>query len=579
MKMNEEVYKKYYPLVQSTCYRKLLDKSYTEDAIQTTFYIYLSESEKEKNDLGSWFYWTSNNVCKKINADISKSNKLLPIKLNNNKNDLDDDGVNLESALNLLSPSKMNLIIMKYFEGLSDDDIACKLKTNKKSIQMKLFHALKILKQKLKKNDVYVSSLLFSFFIKDFKVTTLQVNNLGKSLTTKQMKIVKELKIMNSITNFKLAVIGIVIVAILAPIFWQLSQVQVNSKERRLSQSANEELKDNILEEKIKKPNDNMAKFTDPKKDIKENDLSKKTLDEDFEEDNNKKLASKQTNNHEVIVKEPMEIESEKKIEDVKQAKIETIKPEVIQNPTESVSKVSPLNEDLDNLDSFFDEEIPLEKSDEIIIEDKKITNEKALEKEKLYPLEINPASDMFPIKKSKTEITNILKNYNQKANNILKDKNTLDKYYKWTEAWVYFDNLFSGRNQTNTKEDDKFMIEHYSFPVFNFGQVYGENSCIGHGIVRNKEINNKIIKDLAVFKNEDHFLNISPLNEGEIEKIVKTIENNKRKLFKEVPFEKIRSKEIELYKVELMKDGQYKEFYFLIKNDKYSGCIYDLWK
>ena len=99
----KDIYCKYFVLVESVCKKRLIDKSQLNDAVQSTFLLYVQKQETIKSELSSWFYWASKIICKTINARARKELRNI---------ELDEKNIGN-------SPSVSNIEFENVFESIS----------------------------------------------------------------------------------------------------------------------------------------------------------------------------------------------------------------------------------------------------------------------------------------------------------------------------------------------------------------------------------------------------------------------------------------------------------------------------
>ncbi|PCJ57826.1 MAG: hypothetical protein COA79_15195 [Planctomycetota bacterium] len=160
----KEIYEKYYVLARSTCLRRLFNNDSIDDAIQSTFLLYISDQKKIKSNLSSWFYWASVNVCEVINKEIKKHGGSSINDVNENITDFNNDAICLDKLINSLPKKKSELLLMRYFDNLSYFEIAEKTNKKEASIKKTINRTVSFLQTKFKKKDVLISALLAQLF-------------------------------------------------------------------------------------------------------------------------------------------------------------------------------------------------------------------------------------------------------------------------------------------------------------------------------------------------------------------------------------------------------------------------------
>lgn len=189
----KEIYKKYYHLVLSNCKRRLFDPNSIEDAVQSTFLMYIRDESKINSNLCSWFYWTSINVCKAINRGVKTQNEINEkqsqnIFLNQDKNtspNNDETQNQLKNIMEKLPKKKQEMLLMRFYEEMTYDQIALHFKTNGNSVRKMIEHTLDKLRGDIKKKDIVFSVLFAQFFEK-----SQGVNNTINQITTSSSKFI-----------------------------------------------------------------------------------------------------------------------------------------------------------------------------------------------------------------------------------------------------------------------------------------------------------------------------------------------------------------------------------------------------
>ena len=167
----KEVYQKYYPLVFSNCRRRLVDSHTIEDAVQSTFLIYIREEASINSSLSSWLYWTSTNVCKVINKDKKREKSFSNQNLQNQSEENNGRGPqeseiedHLKDILEKLPKKKQEMILMRFFDNMSYRQIALHFKGSEDGVRKMIEHTLDHLKKSLNKKDIVFSVLFLDFF-------------------------------------------------------------------------------------------------------------------------------------------------------------------------------------------------------------------------------------------------------------------------------------------------------------------------------------------------------------------------------------------------------------------------------
>ncbi|MBL4715980.1 MAG: sigma-70 family RNA polymerase sigma factor [Bacteroidia bacterium] len=160
----KEVYEKYYSLVYSTCVRKLHQQDSIDDAVQSTFLLYIKEQENINSTLSSWFYWASKNTCTFINRVASKNKKASGLDDQLMIDGSSQNNICLDKLISSLPKKKRELLLMKYYENMSNKEIAEKTNGKEASIKSTIERTISLLQSKFKKKDVLVTALLAQLF-------------------------------------------------------------------------------------------------------------------------------------------------------------------------------------------------------------------------------------------------------------------------------------------------------------------------------------------------------------------------------------------------------------------------------
>jgi len=160
----EEVYKKYYSLVYSTCIRKLHQKGSIDDAVQSTFLLYIKEQDKIKSNLSSWFYWASKNTCTFMNRVASKNETTSDFDEELVKDEKSENNICLDRLIASLPKKKSELLLMKFFDNLSYQEIAEKTHAKEETVKKTINRTIFLLQSKFKRKDVFITALLAQLF-------------------------------------------------------------------------------------------------------------------------------------------------------------------------------------------------------------------------------------------------------------------------------------------------------------------------------------------------------------------------------------------------------------------------------
>ncbi|PCJ56598.1 MAG: hypothetical protein COA79_18195 [Planctomycetota bacterium] len=195
----KEVYSKYYTLVYSTCMRKLHQKDQINDAVQSTFLLYIKDQDNINSNLSSWFYWSSKNICTYMNREASKHNMHADLDTNIADRKSSRNDIYFEKLLSSLSKRKSDLLLMRYFDKLSYQEIAEKTNTKEASVRKVIERTISFLQSKFKKKDVLITAMLATLFhASEASASALSSNSFIIQNSLNQQSIVKGVLKMNS---------------------------------------------------------------------------------------------------------------------------------------------------------------------------------------------------------------------------------------------------------------------------------------------------------------------------------------------------------------------------------------------
>ncbi|PCJ58602.1 MAG: hypothetical protein COA79_12640 [Planctomycetota bacterium] len=201
----KEIYKKYYTLVSLTCSRRLIQKDLIDDAVQSTFLLYIKEQNKIKSNLSTWFYWASKNVCIVMNRRVKDH-----VEINDNmvEKQENQNDVCLDKLISSLPKKKRDLLLMKYYENMSNKEIAEKTSGKESSIKSTIERTISLLQTKFKKKDVLVTALLAQLFhVNKASASTLSSSSFILQNSLIQQSIVKGVSTMLLISKINFSLI------------------------------------------------------------------------------------------------------------------------------------------------------------------------------------------------------------------------------------------------------------------------------------------------------------------------------------------------------------------------------------
>lgn len=211
LNFENDVYKKYYALVYTTCRRFLKRQDLIEDATQSVFLLYIKKEESITSNLSSWFYWTSVNICKVVNADLQKlpkSNEFLntqdvmPVKESENK----EIFLELGRVLEKLPVKKRDMLFMRFYENLSYQEIGTYYKCKEDNVRKLIGRTLQYLESEIKKKGFVGASFVNIFFnFNDTNGPTLIPGKFIIQNSLLQQSLIKGVQKMYIISKLKIA--------------------------------------------------------------------------------------------------------------------------------------------------------------------------------------------------------------------------------------------------------------------------------------------------------------------------------------------------------------------------------------
>ncbi|PCJ55393.1 MAG: hypothetical protein COA79_20935 [Planctomycetota bacterium] len=213
LNFNRDIYRKYYPLVFSTCKRFLKDPNFQEDATQSVFLLFVKKEDSIDSNLSSWFYWSSVNISKVINKDSQKyelhhKNTDEIVDLNKQEEHLEPTLKELNNALRKLPEKKRSMLLMKYYEGLTYKEIGKHHKCKEDNVRKIVKRTINLLQSKMTKKDVLITTLLVQlFFPKDTFANINTSNQFIIQNSLQQQLIIKGVQKMYLMSKLKLVIL------------------------------------------------------------------------------------------------------------------------------------------------------------------------------------------------------------------------------------------------------------------------------------------------------------------------------------------------------------------------------------
>lgn len=151
----EPLYEKYFSLIYRYIFRRTDDEALAADLCATTFYkvlVQLKKFEWQGKPLAAWLYRIAQNEVKKYFRDrkrifVIEEDKLLEAEFSEDWKQVNLSLLNDE--LMKLSELDLQLIELRFFEGLTFQEMAAILELGESAVKMKLYRLLSKLKSSL----------------------------------------------------------------------------------------------------------------------------------------------------------------------------------------------------------------------------------------------------------------------------------------------------------------------------------------------------------------------------------------------------------------------------------------------
>ena len=149
-----ELCRRYYPAMAAIAYAVLNDHQLAEDAAQESFARALVriKSLKEKTKFAPWLAAICRNVAKDMIASRAKQISTKDISQVNNLENPDESNKLIRKAIEQLPESAKELVVLRYYDGLSYEQISSVLGISKASINGRLTRAKRKMSDYLRKN-------------------------------------------------------------------------------------------------------------------------------------------------------------------------------------------------------------------------------------------------------------------------------------------------------------------------------------------------------------------------------------------------------------------------------------------
>lgn len=150
----EELYKKYFPLMNRFVYHKVSEEEVRRDIVSNVFLKAMKNLYRfkylYKGAFSGWLYRIAINEVTDYYRKNGRSRKLIDeVKLNQDSIFSEDIVINydtLRTGLKLLSESDQNVIILRYFEKLTNREVAEVLAKKEGAVKVQVHRAMQKLK-------------------------------------------------------------------------------------------------------------------------------------------------------------------------------------------------------------------------------------------------------------------------------------------------------------------------------------------------------------------------------------------------------------------------------------------------
>jgi len=141
----------------------LFDRDDAEDAVQEAFidaFQAISRFDTSRT-FYQWFYVLLRNRCYKLTAKRRPTENLDDVQLLASQPGMSDETrLALEKALHSLTPEEREIVSLKYFSGLSYDELAVHLQIPRGTVMSRLFNARQRLQRKLMRFERHAETKL-----------------------------------------------------------------------------------------------------------------------------------------------------------------------------------------------------------------------------------------------------------------------------------------------------------------------------------------------------------------------------------------------------------------------------------
>ncbi len=151
------LYERYHSSMVALAYSMLADRYLAEDAAQEVFAIACRDigSLKSKERFAAWLA----GICRNVSRQMLRANKGKPVALGDNpaaqnRDDMEDRREAIRRAVWSLRDPERELIVMRYFDGFSQEQISEVLDISSQAVNGRLVRAKRKIAKYLKRNGL-----------------------------------------------------------------------------------------------------------------------------------------------------------------------------------------------------------------------------------------------------------------------------------------------------------------------------------------------------------------------------------------------------------------------------------------
>ena len=164
-----EIIKQHAPLVYGVCLRILGDKDNASDAVQDTFLQLVRDAADITGSLPNWLHRTATHrAIDLVRSDSQRKQRELIYTANPGNVDSEDNkaiwreiSTWIDEELENLDDQTREVLILRFFEGLTTTDIAKKCNISQPTVSRWIESGIELLRLKLKSRGVFVSAAVF----------------------------------------------------------------------------------------------------------------------------------------------------------------------------------------------------------------------------------------------------------------------------------------------------------------------------------------------------------------------------------------------------------------------------------